>query len=281
MNNQENLSVLIKLRGEGMELIDQLIGDMGKAGAKTGEFRQKADELNGELQRLEQQQGLIESFRKSKERVDEAAVAYAAAQQRAQQLGRKMAQLENPTRQQQAAFAKARNEVNQAGAAYQGARLGLQNLRSAMGQAGMDTGALAGVQVRVRRETEALRGSIDNFAGALRASAAAAGQSATAGEKMVRTHRKIGEGVDSISLQLAALKTQMMGLVGVSMGGSMIRDALVFFKPASWRPERRDALLPENVKRRVMHFRRFLHCAIDCKKMISWIRANAFRGFDD
>ena len=73
MNNQENLSVLIKLRGEGMELIDQLIGDMGKAGAKTGEFRQKADELNGELQRLEQQQGLIESFRKSKERVDEAA----------------------------------------------------------------------------------------------------------------------------------------------------------------------------------------------------------------
>ena len=226
MNNQENLSVLIKLRGEGMELIDQLIGDMGKAGAKTGEFRQKADELNGELQRLEQQQGLIESFRKSKERVDEAAVAYAAAQQRAQQLGREMAQLENPTRQQQAAFAKARNEVNQAGAAYQGARLGLQNLRSAMGQAGMDTGALAGVQVRVRRETEALRGSIDNFAGALRASAAAAGQSATAGEKMVRTHRKIGEGVDSISLQLAALKTQMMGLVGVSMGGSMIRDAL-------------------------------------------------------
>ena len=115
MNNQENLSVLIKLRGEGMELIDQLIGDMGKAGAKTGEFRQKADELNGELQRLEQQQGLIESFRKSKERVDEAAVAYAAAQQRAQQLGREMAQLENPTRQQQAAFAKARNEVNQAG----------------------------------------------------------------------------------------------------------------------------------------------------------------------
>lgn len=226
MNNQENLSVLIKLRGEGMELIDQLIGDMGKAGAKTGEFRQKADELNGELQRLEQQQGLIESFRKSKERVDEAAVAYAAAQQRAQQLGREMAQLENPTRQQQAAFAKARNEVNQAGAAYQGARLGLQICGQPWGRPGWTRGRWPACRCAcaVKRRRCAAP-SITLLARCAPRRRLPDRVQPQAKRWCARTAR-IGEGVDSISLQLAALKTQMMGLVGVSMGGSMIRDAL-------------------------------------------------------
>ena len=57
---QENLGILIKLRQEGMQLLDQLIDGMEKAGGEAGEFRQRADALNADLRKLaEQQQDLI------------------------------------------------------------------------------------------------------------------------------------------------------------------------------------------------------------------------------
>ena len=87
---QENLGILIKLRQEGMQLLDQLIDGMEKAGVEAGEFRQRADALNADLRKLAEQQQLINQFRAQKDAVSLASAAYEQAQVRAQQLAREL-----------------------------------------------------------------------------------------------------------------------------------------------------------------------------------------------
>ena len=49
---QENLGILIKLRQEGMQLLDQLIDGMEKAGVEAGKKKQNANALNADLRKL-------------------------------------------------------------------------------------------------------------------------------------------------------------------------------------------------------------------------------------
>ena len=73
--NQEALDILIKMRSEGMEQLDRMIAGMGSAGHGADEFRQRAHQLNGQLQQMEKQQNLIDSFKQAKEQVAQAAQA--------------------------------------------------------------------------------------------------------------------------------------------------------------------------------------------------------------
>ena len=157
---QENLGILIKLRQEGMQLLDQLIDGMEKAGVEAGEFRQRADALNADLRKLAEQQQLINQFRAQKDAVSLASAAYEQAQVRAQQLARELQESNEPTKRQAAEFDRTREAVRVAGAAYDQARQQLQGLRQSLSDAGVNTNELAAANVRVKAGMDQAHASV-------------------------------------------------------------------------------------------------------------------------
>ena len=147
---QENLGILIKLRQEGMQLLDQLIDGMEKAGVEAGEFRQRADALNADLRKLAEQQQLINQFRAQKDATALLAAEYEKAAFVVQVLAGEMAAVEKPTASQTAEFNKARAAVNDAKQGWQDAQVKLQGLRQSLSDAGVNTNELAAANVRVK-----------------------------------------------------------------------------------------------------------------------------------
>ena len=147
---QENLGILIKLRQEGMQLLDQLIDGMEKAGVEAGEFRQRADALNADLRKLAEQQQLINQFRAQKDATALLAAEYEKAAFVVQVLAGEMAAVEKPTASQTAEFNKARAAVNDAKQGWQDAQVKLQGLRQSLADAGVNTNELAAANVRVK-----------------------------------------------------------------------------------------------------------------------------------
>jgi len=68
---------------------------------------------------------------------------------------------------------------------------------------------------------DALHQKLQNVVGEQGSVASAAEQSSA---RQVASHRKVGDGVQSVSAQLASLKTQMLGLVGINIGAQGIKD---------------------------------------------------------
>ena len=223
---QENLNIHIKARQEGLEHLDRLIASLEEAGGEASEFKQRADALNKELAELEKQQGLIDSFRRAKEETQKAARAYEEAQQKAQRLAQALRESEAPTQRQQAAFAKARAEVKKTEQAYQDSRLRLQGLRQTMSSAGVDTDRLSDAQVRLRRETLHAQNAVRDLKQRTVEASTAMRQNAQASQQAAASHRKISEGVQSISTQMGALRNQMLSMVGINLGAHMLKDAL-------------------------------------------------------
>lgn len=151
MATQMEAGVRLRVGAAGIENLTALGKGLSDAGVETSGFEKKAAELSAELQRLGQQQALIDQFRRQKQAVDDAAVALATAKTRAGELGREMSALEAPTKAQQTAFDRARQAARDADAAYEAERLALQRLREPMAAAGVAADDLAAAQVRVHR----------------------------------------------------------------------------------------------------------------------------------
>lgn len=223
---QENLNILIKLRQEGLQELDKLITGLEEAGGEAGEFKQRADALNRQLAELEKQQGLINAFRRTKDETQAASRAYETAQQKAQQLGRALRETEAPTQRQRAAFESARAEVKKAEQAYQTSHVQLQKLRPALSSAGIDTGKLADAQSRLRLEVRQTQLAVAGMKNETTKATITALSHAEANEKAATSHRKISDGVQSISTQMGALRNQMLGMVGINIGAHMLKDTL-------------------------------------------------------
>ena len=118
------------------------------------------DALSKRLDDLSSQQALIDSFVKLKKETQEAAAAFAAAQAKAQQLGREIATTSEPTKTQATEFARAREAVNDAKDAYQSAQLELQGLRGALKENNIETTGLAQKQAALRKGVNEVEASV-------------------------------------------------------------------------------------------------------------------------
>ena len=223
---QENLNILIKARQEGLEHLDKLIKSLEEAGGEAGEFKERADALNKELTELEKQQGLIDSFRRAKEETQKAARAYEEAQQKAQRLAQALRETEAPTQRQQAAFAKARAEVKKTEQAWHESHVRLSKLRPELQSAGINANKLADAQSKLWRETKQAQLSIAGLVNETTKARIATHAHAQASQQAADSHRKISEGVQSISTQMGALRNQMLSMVGINLGAHMLQDAL-------------------------------------------------------
>ena len=223
---QETLNILIKARQEGLEHLDKLIKSLEEAGGEAGEFKERADALNKELAELEMQQGLIDSFRRAKEETQKAARAYEEAQQKAQRLAQALHESEAPTKRQQAAFAKARAEVKKTEQAWHESHVRLSQLRPELQSAGINANKLADAQSKLRRETRQAQLSIAGLVNETTKARIATQAHAQASQQAASSHRKISEGVQSISTQMGALRNQMLSMVGINLGAHMLKDVV-------------------------------------------------------
>ena len=136
-----------------MKPIEILIEAKATGGAEIDALSKRLDDLSS-------QQALIDSFVKLKKETQEAAAAFAAAQAKAQQLGREIATTSEPTKTQATEFARAREAVNNAKDAYQSAQLKLQDLRGALKENNIETTGLAQKQAALRKGVNEVEASV-------------------------------------------------------------------------------------------------------------------------
>lgn len=221
----------VRRLAQGLETLDDSISPV---------LAQRARELQEELQRLGQQQGLIDRFREQRAAVEQAERAMQAARDEATRLGREIAQTEEPTKRQVAAFNAARTAAKAAAEDYQQSRLTLQQLRGTLGEAGLSTDELAASQVRLRQQQasvqQQLRGVAEQ-ASALAAEQGRAGigarelgQSAQASAAGLRTQstaaQQASDSIGQIRQQIATVVTAAQALVGGQLLGGLVGDAL-------------------------------------------------------
>ena len=212
----------IKADVQGTESVADLASRLDSlAKVLDGEVRTRAQAAAAELRQLGQQDQAITQFNQLKTAVNASGNALKAAEAEASNFAKQIAAAGPPTAQEaaalqklQAAAAATRTTLEQQQQALSGATAELQKF-------GVSSKNSDQAQQRLADQIKQVRGSVQDIAPAYQGAASSAEQSAT---RQVASHRKVSEGVASVSTQLDSLKVQMLGLVGVGVGAQGIKD---------------------------------------------------------
>ena len=174
-----------------------------------GEVSAEARTAAARLRELAEQDAAITTFTKLESEAKSTAAALRQAEAEAKNYGRQITAMGPPTEKEVAALRQlnvtadaARSTFDQQKQALSGAQAELQRF----GVAGQNAQQ---AQQRLRQEVESVRDSVQGLVPAHQAAAAGA---QGAGASIVRTHRQIGDGVESISQQLDRLQKFYVGL---------------------------------------------------------------------
>lgn len=219
---RHEISIVLKGKVEGMKSFAEMaqqLEDMAKVA--DGELAVAAATAAARLRELAAQDAAVTSFLTLQREVAASTKAMNAAASEAANYAQQIAQAGPPTAQEAAALRRLE-------AAAQGTRgeLARQQQALAAAQASLQQYGIAGqnarqVQERLHQELDLVRESVAGVAPAYQRAAAGAQE---AGSTMVRTHRQIGDGVESISAQLARLQSFAAGLAGLQGFKSMAQD---------------------------------------------------------
>ena len=223
-HNDLNLALKIKATQEGLGEIKSIITELDKAGVETTEWKQAIDGLDKSLADAGKNQELIDNFVDLRRETTDTAKALEEAQQKAQKLAKELKDTENPTKAQSAAFEKARTEVRKASDEYQNNRQSVQKLRKELKSAGIETRNLASHQVAVNKSTAAVDDKVNALTRDLKKQVAQINSVTSANQRQAASHRKIRDGVESISTQLGALQRNAVALFGVTQGAQLVGD---------------------------------------------------------
>ena len=149
---KQEVELLIKAGTEGLKSIGQLVKELEALGQDTGEASEKLEGLADSLKGLRDQQKLVKQFADLKGQTRELAAAQNDAKTRATELGKALAETENPSKAQRTEFEKARQAAKSAGLAWQNNQVQLNGLRTSLSDAGVSTSNLSDEQLRIKRE---------------------------------------------------------------------------------------------------------------------------------
>lgn len=218
----KEIGIRINAEVAGLENIEQLGHELEDLSKVTGgELQAAAKAAAARLRELSEQDQAISAFLALQTQVNAGARALNAATKEAADFGRQISQAGPPTAQEAAALQ--RLEAAAAGARSEFAQ---QQQALAAAQAGLQRYGIAGnnaqeAQQRLRSEVQMVREAV---AGIAPAYARAAAGTQEAGAVMTRTHRQIGDGVESISQQLGRLQGFVAGLAGLQGFRAMATD---------------------------------------------------------
>ncbi|WOI47693.1 tape measure protein [Acidovorax sp. BLS4] len=198
---------------KGRESITGLADDLDDvAKVLSGELSQQAQAAATRLRELAEQDAAITAFNRLQAEARDAGRALKAAETEAANYGKQITALGPPTAQEAAALQRLQATAESARATFgqqQQALAGAQGELQRYGIAGQNAQA---AQQRLRQEVALVRDSVQGLAPAYQGAAAGA---QNAGSSMNRTHRAIGDGVESISQQLARLQSFYAGFAGL------------------------------------------------------------------
>lgn len=230
MANSNTVAIDVSVQTTGDRELDALLAKMRGAGADVAPFEAAARRLGTQLKNLEDQQQLINVFTRAKEATGQAAQGMQQAQAAAQRLGRELSATAEPTKAQTKEFERARKAVADAKQEWIGSVSALEKARGALDQVGIQSGKLALHQTELRKSAAQAHGEMATLAQKLQAVAGtytATGNAAdSSGQTMQRSHRRVAEGVDSISVQLQRVQSAYLALQGGGTLGGMVKSAL-------------------------------------------------------
>lgn len=206
----KQISLQIDTGVTGRESIVGLADDLENvAKVLEGEVAVEARTAATRLRELAQQDAAITTFTKLEAEAKSSAASLRQAETEAKNYGRQISALGPPTEKEAAA-------LRQLNAAADGARSTFDQQKQALSQAQgeLQRFGVAGqnaqqAQQRLRQEVEQVRESVLTLVPAHQGAAAGAQNAAAS---MVRSHRQIGDGVESISKQLDRLQKFYIGL---------------------------------------------------------------------
>lgn len=216
--------VKIGAKVEGQESVESLtarLDDMAKV--LDGELRQVAQAAAAELRTLGQQQQAITTFQQLESSAKEAGIALKRADAEVAAFAKQITQAGPPTAQEAQHLQKLEAAAEGARTSLQGQKLALAGAVSELQRHGIAAGQTAAAQQRLSAEIEEVRNTAALLGPTFQGNARAA---TSAGEAMQRSHRAVGEGVQSISTQLERVQGAYLALQGGGALGSMIKDAV-------------------------------------------------------
>ena len=199
-------------------LADQL-HDVAKV--LDGEMRQAAQAAAQQLRELAAQDAAITTFRDLQADTAKSAQALKAAERELANYSAQVGKGALATREQADALVRLQAAAKAAGDAHRGNNTALKDAGDALTRVGISTKDTAAAQERLRAQVLQVRGAVQQLLPAYQGVAQGAG---AAGAQMERTHRQIGEGVDSINKQLQALQAVFLAVAGAQQFAGMAKD---------------------------------------------------------
>lgn len=216
------VSAELKVGVDGRESITGLADDLDDvAKVLTGDLSKSAQSAAARLRELADQDAAITSFLELQSEARDAGRALKAAETEAANYGRQIAAMGPPTAQEAAAQQRLQAGVDAARAALDLQEQALAGAQTAMQRYGVSGQNARDAQQRLRQEVAGVREAVQDLSPAYQRAATGA---ANAGATMVRTHRQIGDGVESISQQLDRLQKFYVSLQGIQGLKTMALD---------------------------------------------------------
>lgn len=218
----KQVSAELRVGVTGRESITGLADDLDDVSkVLTGELSKSAQSAAARLRELAEQDAAISAFLQLQTEARDAGRALKAAETEAANYGRQIAAMGPPTAQEAAAQQRLQAGVDAARAALGQQEQALSGAQAALQRFGVSGQNARDAQQRLRQEVAGVRDAIQDLVPAYQGAATGA---SNAGETMVRTHRQIGDGVESISQQLARLQSFYAALQGFQGLKTMASD---------------------------------------------------------
>ncbi len=216
------ISTELKVGVTGRESITGLADDLDDvAKVLTGDLAKSAQGAAARLRELADQDQAITAFLELQNKARDAGRALKAAENEAANYGRQITAMGPPTAQEAAAQQRLQTAVDTARVAFTQEGEAVARAQASLQQFGVSGQNARDAQQRLRQEVTAVRDAVQDLAPAHQQAATGA---ANAGASMTRTHRQIGEGVESISQQLARLQSFYVALQGIQGFKAMALD---------------------------------------------------------
>lgn len=206
----KQISLQIDTGVTGRESIVGLADDLENvAKVLEGEVAVEARTAAARLRELAQQDAAITTFTKLEAEAKSSAASLRLAETEARNYGRQISALGPPTEKEAAALRQLNAAADSARSTFDQQKQALSQAQGELQRFGVAGQNTQQAQQRLRQEVEQVRESVLTLVPAHQGAAAGAQNAAAS---MVRSHRQIGDGVESISKQLDRLQKFYIGL---------------------------------------------------------------------
>lgn len=206
----KQISLQIDTGVTGRESIVGLADDLENvAKVLEGEVAVEARTAATRLRELAQQDAAIATFTKLEAEAKSSAASLRQAETEAKNYGRQISALGPPTEKEAAALRQLNTAADSARSTFDQQKQALSQAQGELQRFGVAGRNAQQAQQRLRQEVEQVRESVLTLVPAHQGAAAGAQNAAAS---MVRSHRQIGDGVESISKQLDRLQKFYIGL---------------------------------------------------------------------